>query len=480
MKITWKENGGNGTKLVLTDGKNYASSPLAHDLQEILKKDTAFTGKVGNVRTYSQLVDGQVEKLIIAGVADLDQDSYKLRKVLATATAEAAKEKVETLWVPLDQAPEGFSLDHLAMKTAEMTQLAGYLFEDYKEKPKDQSIETVLITGSSLEDAVHRGTILGAATLHARNLVNHPANIMTPAKLAENAVETGAASGFEVTIHDQNAIEDLKMPAYMEVAKASINKPHLIVMDYKGNPGQPEDILGLVGKGLTFDTGGYSLKPRNSMLDMKSDMGGSAAVIGAMKAIAEAGLKVNVTAVVAACENMLDGTAYRPGDIIQSRGGKSIYIKSTDAEGRLTLVDAVDYVIKDKKASRVVDIATLTGACLHALGNTTTGAVTNDQAFYDQVAKAADLAEERIWLMPSHPEFKALIKHHEADLINATATAGMITAGLFIGEFVGDTPWVHMDIAGTAWNTKKSAESIGGATGAGVRTLFRLAEGLQG
>ena len=300
---------------------------------------------------------------------------------------------------------------------------------------------------------------------------------MYPEVLAEEAVKAGKESGFEVEVHGLEKIKELKMEAFLNVAKGSAKEPKLIVMRYMGNPEQKGEILGLVGKGLTFDTGGYSLKPSPSMVDMKSDMGGSASVIGAMTAIAKAKLKINVVAVVASCENAISGDAYKPGDIIGSMAGKTIEIDNTDAEGRLTLIDAVTYAIEKENVTEVIDLATLTGACLVALGETTTGVITNNQDFYKELEDVSKYTGEKMWQLPAFDDYRPLYKSDVADLKNTGGRfGGTITAGMFIGEFVQDKPWLHLDIAGTAWTGKQTDLSIKGGTGAPVYTLFELAK----
>jgi leucyl aminopeptidase len=346
----------------------------------------------------------------------------------------------------------------------------------YKSDRKASTLEEVTIVSES--PAVEEGFTLGHASVIARDLVNEPANVLTPIELANRAKALSESHGLDYEVFDEEKIQSLDMKAYWEVAKASYNKPRFIIMKHMGNPDSKE-ILGLVGKGLTYDSGGYSIKSKEGMITMKSDMGGSAAVLGAMSAIAEQNLKINVIAVVAACENMISGGGYRPGDIIGSRGGKSIFIQSTDAEGRLTLIDAVDYIIKDLKATKVIDIATLTGACLVALGKTATGTVSNNDEFHAVLDGAVVDSGERVWRMPMFPEYKEILKHKEADLTNATRMAGMITAGMFIGEFVGETPWIHMDIAGPSWTQTGNEFTAYGGTGVGVKNLYYIAKAMQ-
>lgn len=320
------------------------------------------------------------------------------------------------------------------------------------------------------------GQILGQATNLARNLVNEPANVLTPEQLAQEAKDAGEKYGFEVEVFEPEAISALNMQAFLAVGQASANTPRLIVMRHFGQPDQSEEILGLVGKGLTYDSGGLSIKPGDSMVTMKYDMAGAATVIGAMVAIAQANLPLNVVAVVAACENLLSGTGYRPGDVIGSMAGKSILINSTDAEGRLTLADAVHYIITEEKVHTVVDVATLTGAAIIALGNTTTGVVTNNQDLYSKLQVASGQSGERVWQLPSFPEYREQNKTSLADLKNTGGrAAGTITAGLFIEAFVQGKPWIHLDIAGTAFTEKDLDYLTEGGTGVGVRLLYHFA-----
>ncbi|MCB5286663.1 MAG: leucyl aminopeptidase, partial [Candidatus Cloacimonetes bacterium] len=260
----------------------------------------------------------------------------------------------------------------------------------------------------------------------------------------------------------------------------SASEPKLIIMRYNGNPDKKSKLTALIGKGLTFDTGGYSLKPTNSMLNMKSDMGGAAAVIGAFSAIATLKLKVNVIGVIAAAENMISSTAYRPGDILTSMSGKTIEVDNTDAEGRLTLVDAVHYAIEKEKADRILDIATLTGAAVAALGKDYSAVLGNDDAWLTKLSDASKLSGERLWRMPLHEPYLELIKSEVADLKNSGGSlAGCITAALFIREFVQNKPWIHIDIAGSSMRDKVNGIDSLGATGVGVRLLVNLMRSME-
>ncbi|MCD4651201.1 MAG: leucyl aminopeptidase [Candidatus Cloacimonetes bacterium] len=372
------------------------------------------------------------------------------------------------------------------MKNADVTRISAetilnssYKFDKYREKDEDEislikEIALILPNPAVADKVAHKeGIILGEAMILARSLINEPANTLTPSALAKAAEKAGNEFGFETEVFDEKVIKKLKMEAFWAVAKGSEALPRLIVMRYKGDPNAKE-ILGLVGKGLTYDSGGYALKPGSGMVDMNMDMGGSGAVIGAMSAIAAMKLPVNVTAVVAACENMVSGGAFRNGDIIGSMSGKTIHVGNTDAEGRLTLIDAITYAIEKEHVAKVVDIATLTGAVLVCLGSLRTGIISNDDEFYSTLEKASHVSGDKIWRLPHDDEYRELLKSEVADISNIGhgRSAGTITAGLFIRDFVQDKPWIHCDIAGSA-NETKGAKL---ATGAGVRLLYFLAK----
>lgn len=444
-----------------------------------------FTGKSGEVVTLHVLPEGKEKfrRTIVAGLGKASELSLeKVRKALGKALKEAEKIKCESLtMVP-------WSLSELALTDViraltEAALLSSYRFDQHLSEKKERKLQSLQVGYEKAQEVdvtlgLKVGLSLGQATNVARTLVNEPANVMTPEQLATEAMQAGKDYGFNVEVLERDAIEKLGMVAFLEVGKASANTPRLIVMRHLGNPDQPEEILGLVGKGLTFDSGGYSLKPAEGMGAMKYDMAGSAAVIGAMCAIARENLKLNVVAVVAACENLISGTGYRPGDIIGSMAGKSILIESTDAEGRLTLADAVHYTITKEKANIVVDVATLTGAAIIALGNTTTGVLTNNDDLYRRLQAASEQSGERVWQLPSFPEYREQNKTAYADLKNTGGRpAGTITAGLFIEAFVQDKPWLHLDIAGTAFANKDGDYLSEGGTGVAVRLLYHFAEG---
>ena len=299
---------------------------------------------------------------------------------------------------------------------------------------------------------------------------------MTPTKMSEIARRVADADGLDVDILDREQMEEKGMGALLGVARGSHQPPKLIVLKYNGNPDNPSDNLGIIGKGITFDTGGISLKAAGGMERMKGDMSGGASVIGAMQALARLGPKVNVTGVVPATENMPGGEAQRPGDIVQTMNGKTVEVINTDAEGRLVLADAMTYA-KELGVNRMVDIATLTGAIVVSLGKECTGVMGNDQQFIDKVLRAGDDTGERIWQLPMFDEYRDSLKSNVADMMNVGSTrgAGSITAAKFLSEFTEGVPWAHLDIAGTAQSDADKGYLVKGATGVPVRTLVNLA-----
>jgi leucyl aminopeptidase len=286
--------------------------------------------------------------------------------------------------------------------------------------------------------------------------------------------------GFSIEIINQDKLRRMKMEAFLAVGKGSKSEPRLIILRHMGNPDKKHETLALIGKGLTYDSGGYCLKPPQGMFNMKTDMAGAAAVIGTMAAISTLKLNLNVVAVIAACENMISGEAYHNGDILHSMSGKTIEVHNTDAEGRLTLIDAIHYAIEREHATKIIDIATLTGAAVGALGTSISAVVTNDQDWLKDLEEAAYATGETIWQLPAFEEYKSMLKSEIADLKNTGGQwGGAITAALFIQEFVQELPWLHIDIAGTASKDKDSGYYNYGATGVGVRLLTTLLKSME-
>jgi len=354
-----------------------------------------------------------------------------------------------------------------------------YNFASYKKLEYEDVAEIVIVErdgdkAPALERGVRKGKILAEATSLARDMVNEPSNYMTPSRMAEIAREIANKGKLEINIFDMRDMEIMGMGALLGVAKGSKQPPKLITLGYKGDESS-KNTIGFVGKGITFDSGGISIKPSKDMSEMKGDMAGGAAVMAALGAIAKLKPKINVVGIIPATENLPSGSALKPGDVLKALNGKTIEVMNTDAEGRLILADALSYAVK-QGLSPLVDLATLTGACVVALGTGYTGTFSNDQKLVDKILEAADMAGEKLWRLPLPEEYKEQNKSEIADIKNiGNRYAGAITAALFLSEFVDKTPWVHLDIAGTASSSKESGYMIKGATGVGVRTLVKLA-----
>jgi leucyl aminopeptidase len=368
----------------------------------------------------------------------------------------------------------------IAAAFAEGAILKNYVFDDYKSKSDDDEdgydgIESLeLVSESDIADSVTAAVAAANAANRARDLQNQPSNVATPSYLGARAEAIAAEHGLEVEIHDRAWIESKKMGAFAAVAKGTAEEPRLIVLKYNG-AGADAPTIGFVGKAVTFDTGGISLKPSGKMEEMKFDMSGGAAVLEATAAIAELKLPVNLISVVPSTENMPGGRATKPGDIVTAYNGKTIEIDNTDAEGRLILADALTYCI-ELGAERVVNLATLTGAIIVALGSTYAGLFSNDDEWVDEIEAAGDASGEIGHRLPLHPEFADLIKGKYADISNAPGSrkGSSITAAEFLKNFVGETPWTHIDIAGTAWDNGRAYVGSG-ASGFGTRLLVELA-----
>jgi leucyl aminopeptidase len=435
-------------------------------------------GEVNVVHTFGKL---PARMVAIAGLGKRqDFNVDKIRGVVGEFCRALRKLNYHKIATILHGAGMGgIELESSAEAIAEGALLGLYSFTRYK-KPEYEDIEEMLIVVREkeevpiLEAAIGKGKLLASATNLARDMVNEPANYMTPTQMAEAAKEMANKYNLEFKVYDREDMEAMGMGALLGVAKGSNQPPKLITLSYKGDK-RSDKTLGLLGKGITFDSGGISIKPSEGMGDMKDDMAGAAAVMNALGAIAQLKLKINVTAIVPATENLPSGTALKPGDVLKASNGKTIEVISTDAEGRLILADALSYAQK-LGLSPLIDVATLTGACRVALGTLYSGLFGNNQDLVDKVLRAAARTGDRIWQMPLPEEYKEQNKSEIANIKNTgNRYGGAITAALFLSEFVDNTPWVHIDIAGTAFSNKESGYIIKGATGVGVRTLVELA-----
>ena len=405
----------------------------------------------------------------------------KLRGAFGNLCRALRKGKAVSIAMQLPGGDSGVSAAEQAQAAIEGACLGLYEFRRHITKEAEHpDVKKITLLCAQAEAAAAKtgaetGRAMAEAAIMARDMANEPACFMSPADLADVAKDIAKKNKLEINVLGKAEMAALGMNAALAVSQGSAFPPKFIIMSYKGSSSAAVD-LALVGKGLTFDSGGISLKPDNNMGDMKGDMAGAASVIAAMSAIAKLKPKLNVTAVVAAVENMPSGTAYRPGDVVKAMNGKTIEIISTDAEGRVTLADAISYVNAKIKAKHIVDVATLTGSVVTALGNVASGILTNDQPLADKVLAAGKKAGELSWQLPMFEEYKEQIKSDVADMKNSGGRqAGTSTAALLIQEFAGDTSWVHMDIAGVDIADKEHGYITKGATGIPVRTLVTLA-----
>jgi leucyl aminopeptidase len=410
----------------------------------------------------------------------------RVRATVAEACRALAKIGVRHLgFIPPETDAAGCNPAEAVQAAVEGALLGLYRFLPYKPAavPESQQPELLsLLAGSAqlpaLREAVRRGRILAEATNAARDLVNEPGNALTPTALARRARRMAQAAGVRCKVLGRAELRRLGAGGLLGVARGSQEPPQLIVLSYRGRRGGPH--LGLVGKGVTFDSGGISIKPAESMEAMKGDMAGGAAVLAATCAIARLRLPIAVTAVIPATENLPSGTALKPGDVLRALSGTTMEVVNTDAEGRLILADALTYA-RRRGVTHLVDAATLTGACVVALGAVNSGAFSNHPDWQERVITSGKGAGERIWPMPMDPEYDEFIKSDVAEIKNTGGRkGGAITGAKFLQRFVGDTPWVHLDIAGTAASDKEKGYSPKGATGVLVRTFVRLAVDLIG
>ncbi len=417
---------------------------------------------------------GPAGRVLLVGLGKVDATS---RPDLRRAAAVAAK-RARTLGAPsaafhaLPESRGALSWREVGQGVAEGLAQGAWLYTEMKKPPEDQKppleAGTLLAPESADEvQAGHRvGAAIGAGQTFTRGLQVLPGNVCTPSYLGRTAEELARRHGFEVTVLDRAAIEREKMGALLCVAQGSAEEPRFIALEYKGAPGAP---VVFVGKGVTFDTGGISIKPAQSMEDMKFDMSGAAAVLGTFEALGRLKPRVHVVGLIPSTENMPSGTAVKPGDVVTSHLGKTIEIINTDAEGRLILCDALSYARRYQPAC-VLDIATLTGAIVIALGHTATGVMGTDDALIEEIRAAGDRAGERVWPLPMWDDYRELMKSDIADVKNAGGRpAGSISAGWFLREFVDGFPWAHLDIAGTAYTERDEPARVKGPTGVGVR-----------
>ena len=413
--------------------------------------------------------------LLVSGGPTKKFSCYELRRIAGTAVRALKSRGIRSLAFI---APAGIPGEQAVHAIVEGALVGNFDPDYYRSDRKDQKIDelTIIDSGnkSALEKAANEAQIIGDSQNFTRDLVNEPSNRMTPTILAERAKKMCQEVGLKCEVYGADKIKELKMGAFWSVAQGSDEPPALIVMKYEPAVASEKPVLGLVGKGITFDTGGISIKPADGMEKMKYDMAGGATMIGAMRAIALLKPKVRVIGIVCATENMPSGHAQKPGDVQIAMSGKSIEIINTDAEGRLVLADGLHYA-KQLGATLLVDAATLTGAVVVALGYANAGVFANDDAMYQRFHKANEEAGEKMWRLPLDDEYKEQIRSTIADIMNTGGRwGGAITAAMFLQEFAEETPWIHLDIAGTAWVEEQKPWIAKGPSGIALRSLVEF------
>lgn len=450
---------------------NLAETEAVQSLVTSLNENGDFTGKAGQIFTLAMPSALNVKRLYLVGLGESEKLTSKTYigaiKALAKTVNSGGTENL--LNATIDGTPEGRNSDWCARQNIQIFQTSFYNYE-HTSRGKFESADNKLSAMSFTQDiaestiAIAQATALGMEV--TQDLANMPPNFCTPSHLADTALELGKEYGFTVNILDKEEMLEMGMGSFMSVAQGSATPPKMICMEYRG--GGDEAPIALVGKGVTFDTGGISLKPGAAMDEMKYDMGGAAAVFGAFKALGELKPKVNVVAIVPSTENMPGGKAVKPGDVVTSLSGQTIEILNTDAEGRLILCDALTYAQQTYQPAKVIDMATLTGACIIALGHHVSGILGNDQTLVDEIRAAGEETYDRLWQLPLGEEWDEQLKSNFADMANIGGrSAGTITAAQFLARFTKEIPWAHLDIAGTAWVSGNDK----GATGRPVPAL---------
>lgn len=467
----------------LANGQGLVQPAIDKQLQQMLDSGV-LKAKSGNTAVIASL--GLLPQQVVI-ITVIEESGAELREAFAQAASKVKSNRLSTLAIDISSAAVAQALQQTGTQFGVKCMLEGLKLALYhrqvlkKQEPISFTVNQIsfvlndeqLKQKSVIEAAVLEAEYMTESVKLARDLTNMPGNELTPERLAFHAEEVAQKLELDIEVLDEWSCAEEEMGGLLGVGQGSVNPPRMIVIHYEGNP-ESEEKWGLVGKGITFDTGGISLKPAAGMDEMISDMGGAAAVLGAIHAIASMKVKANVLAVIPTAENMPSDRALKPGDVIRTMSGHTVEVVNTDAEGRLVLADGITTAIK-RGATKLIDVATLTGAVLVALGTEATGAVTNNAALLEEVIAASEKSGERVWQLPAYAEYKKLIASDVADLKNSGGRhAGSITAGLFIGHFVEDKPWVHLDIAGTAYINKSRRWEPKGATGVMVRTLYEL------
>ncbi|HUF31892.1 MAG TPA: leucyl aminopeptidase [Acidimicrobiales bacterium] len=439
----------------------------------------SFDPKVGATALVAGLGDDDAPSVIAVGMGDTSALTLDVLRRASAAVVRAAWKRTSVATLVLDAAPAELHRGSAAQAVAEGAALAAYRFTRFKSDPDACTIEAVTVVGKGgkpVAAGVERGATIAGGVALARDLVNTPPGHLSPVAFADIAVETAGAAGIEVEVIDEKQAAKMGLGGIAGVGQGSDNPPRLVKLTYTPE-GKARGHVALVGKGITFDSGGLSLKTGEGMMTMKTDMSGAAAVLATMSILPALAPKVAVTAFLCLAENMPSGSAIRPGDVLKIRNGTTVEVLNTDAEGRLVLADGLS-LAAEEGVDAIVDLATLTGACLVALGPTIAGLMGNHDGWVDAVGEAAGRAGETVWHLPLPGDYRKMLDSDIADLKNIGGKhAGALPAGLFLQEFVGDVPWVHLDIAGPASVEEDQPHVPKGGTGFGVRTLIEALAG---
>ena len=486
----------------LATGKDAAAMPVLLTTSDAVTRAAAkllesgeFKATLGETLLLHAPNGLKAERLLLVGLGKAKTLTVdEVRKGAGTAVRAAKPRAIRevTIAFPEDQALSDEHLEnlpcHLTSRVlVEGAEIAELDWDTYRSERKDMAVRTLTVmakdgeraTKAEVQAGFNEGLVIARAQNFARHLVNEPGNVLTPTVLGARAKAMCDEMGLACEVHGMDKLKELGMGAFAAVAQGSAEAPALIVMTYTPATGEGENgpVLGLVGKGITFDTGGISIKPADNMEKMKYDMAGSAAMIGAMQAIAELKPAVKVIGVVCSAENMPDGKAFKPGDVVTAMSGKTVEIINTDAEGRLVLADGLHYA-KTLGCTHLIDAATLTGACVVALGYLNVGLFSNDEATWNTFQNGVKKSGEKFWRLPCTDDYKDAIKSQIADIVNSGGRAGgAVNAAMFLKEFAGETPWIHLDIAGTAWNEDAKPWLPKGPTGVAVRSIVEWVRG---
>ena len=453
------------------------------DVLNKLKEDKVFLCKKSTSYKMTKYENNEITNIIFLGLGDKDKINYEVLYQSVVSSFKNLKFTKDVKFLINLFETSNLNIDNVAKAFVLAANACQYKFTKYIGKnDEEHNIEIDLYDEklSLKQESLNESLNINYAVNLTRDLVNEPANVLTPEEFSNRCIEAVKDLNVEIDVYDEAWIKENGLHSFYEVGKASANKPRFIVMKYFGDK-ESKDSISFVGKGITYDSGGYSIKSSDGMVTMKCDMAGAATVVSLMTILAKENIKLNVYGIIPACENLINGNGFKPGDIINSLSGKTIEILSTDAEGRLILADGVYYAANKLNSNIIIDIATLTGACGIALGTKYAAIIDNNEKVYEKLNSSMENTVEKIWRLPADEEYKELIKSDVADLKNLGGRyGGTITGGLFVGEFADNKPWAHLDIAYVAWNDFPSKiYPKKGATGAGVELLYQFCKNNQ-